>query len=244
MNSFRARRSTPQGGVASPLPWPTCFYTMHLIDGWRRTFLRIPFERYADDAIVHCRTEKQAPDDTEGNCEAVVGLWIGTPSGEDADRLLQGWSCRKERYTDEKFDFLGYRIPTKEVDQSQQEKSSPISVRQSQQRQPRRYLGRPSETGAAALRVIESLEDLSRVYHNPVIRGWFQYYGRYYRTALYSVIRQLDQELVNWARTEIQEAAVVSNVQGGKTGLETVSRRAHLFAHWARMRGGSLMGAV
>ena len=33
----------------------------------------------------------------------------------------------------------------------------------------------------------QSLEDLSRVY-NPVIRDWFQYYGRYYRTALYSVI--------------------------------------------------------
>jgi RNA-directed DNA polymerase len=87
----------------------------------------------------------------------------------------------------------------------------------------------------------QSLEDLSRLY-NPIIRGWFQYYGRYYRTRLYSVIRQLDQELVKWARQKYKKLR--RHVRRARQWIAAVSRRAsHLFAHWTSMRGGSLMGA-
>ena len=34
---------------------------------------------------------------------------------------------------------------------------------------------------------------------NPIIRGWLQYYGRYYRSALYPPMRQLDRSLARWA---------------------------------------------
>jgi RNA-directed DNA polymerase len=45
----------------------------------------------------------------------------------------------------------------------------------------------------------KAIEDLSRLY-NPSIRGWLQYYGRFYRTALHSITRQLDRELVFWGQ--------------------------------------------
>jgi hypothetical protein len=61
-----------------------------------------------------------------------------------------------------------------------------------------------------------------------------------YRTALYSVIRQ--QKLVKWARQKYKKLR--NRVQRARRWVATVSRRApHLFAHWARRRGGSLMGA-
>src|SRR5271165_2047098 len=58
---FRMARSlpTPQGGVISPLL--ANLFLHYAFDMWmRRNFPDIPFERYADDAICHCRTEDQA----------------------------------------------------------------------------------------------------------------------------------------------------------------------------------------
>ena len=56
------------------------------------------------------------------------------------------------------------------------------------------------------LRSDKSIEDLSRMF-NPIIRGWLQYYGRFYRSALYPPMRQLDRSLGPLGRAEIQEAA-------------------------------------
>jgi hypothetical protein len=56
------------------------------------------------------------------------------------------------------------------------------------------------------LRSDKSIEDLSRMF-NPIIRGWLRYYGRFYRSALYPPMRQLDRSLARLGSPEIQEAA-------------------------------------
>ena len=43
-----------------------------------------------------------------------------------------------------------------------------------------------------------SLEDIARRI-NPVIRGWLNYYGRYYKSALHPILRQIQTALVRWA---------------------------------------------
>ena len=52
-------KGTPQGGVSSPLL--TNLFLHYAFDGWmQRTYPHLPFERDAEDAMVHCRTEAEA----------------------------------------------------------------------------------------------------------------------------------------------------------------------------------------
>ena len=82
-------KGTPQGGVISPLL--ANLFLHYAFDRWMAKQNRqLPFERFADDAIVHCRTEQQAQEVRAGHSRSLEGLWAGASSGEDEDRLLQG----------------------------------------------------------------------------------------------------------------------------------------------------------
>jgi len=193
----------------------------------------------ADDVIVHCRTEWQAKAIRKAIAKRLLDC--GLELHPEKTRIIYCKDdLRKGRHTDEKFDFLGYEFrPRKSINRNGKVFAN--------------FSPAVSTKAAKSMRAIirnwrlrqcshQSLEDLSRLY-NPILRGWFQYYGRYYRTGLYSVIRQLDQELVNWARQKYKKLR--NHVRRARRWVAAVSRRSpHLFAPWATMRGGSLMGAV
>ena len=78
---------TPQGGVISPLL--ANLFLHYAFDMWMaRKYPHIPFERYADDAICHCKSAEEAR--ALGALATLCGLQAGAASGEDEDRLLQG----------------------------------------------------------------------------------------------------------------------------------------------------------
>ena len=76
----------------------------------------------------------------------------------------------------------------------------------------------------------KSIEDLSRMF-NPIIRGWIQYYGRYYKSRLYRVLRHLNRALVHWARRKYKKLA--RHRRRAEHWLGRLARRQpELFAHW------------
>ena len=80
---------TPQGGVISPLLANLLLH--YVFDKWMaREFPHVPFERYADDAICHCRSAEGGTGVMERVAGSFCGLQVGTASREDEDRLLQG----------------------------------------------------------------------------------------------------------------------------------------------------------
>ena len=86
----------------------------------------------------------------------------------------------------------------------------------------------------------KAIEDLSRMF-NPIIRGWIQYYGRYYRSALYPTMRQLDRDLVLWAKQKYKKLR--RHLRRAIHWIARISRSAsELFAHWQiGARHGSMM---
>ena len=93
------------------------------------------------------------------------------------------------------------------------------------------------------LRSDKRIEDLSRMF-NPVIRGWLQYYGRYYRSALYPPMRQLDRSLARWAERKYKKLR--GHLRRATHWVARISRRdSKLWAHWQMgVRRGSMAGAV
>jgi RNA-directed DNA polymerase len=51
----------------------------------------------------------------------------------------------------------------------------------------------------ASTRNNQQLEDLARLM-NPVVRGWMNYYGRFYRSKCVQVLRHINEALARWAR--------------------------------------------
>ena len=93
------------------------------------------------------------------------------------------------------------------------------------------------------LRSDKSIEDLSRMF-NPKIPGWLQYYGRFYRSALYPPMRQLDRSLARWAYRKYKKLR--GHLRRATHWVARISRRdPKLWAHWQMgVRRGSLAGAV
>ena len=148
---------------------------------------------------------------------------------------------RKKTYPNEKFDFLGYTF----------------RPRRSMTRKGKLFINFSPAVSNKATKAIrdkfrswklpqrsdKAIDDLSRMF-NPIIRGWIQYYGRYYRTALYPTMRELDRDLALWAKGKYKELR--SHLRKAKHWIARISRRApELFAHWQMgARRGSMMGAV
>ena len=111
------QKGTPQGGVASPLL--ANLFLHYAFDRWMATYYpSVPFERYADDVNVHCRTEWQAKAIRKAIAKRLLDC--GLELHPEKTRIIYCKDdLRKGRHTDEKFDFLGVRIPSEEVDQSQ-----------------------------------------------------------------------------------------------------------------------------
>ena len=80
------------------------------------------------------------------------------------------------------------------------------------------------------LRSDKSIDDLARMW-NPVLRGWIQYFGRFYRSALYSVLRHFNHLLVRWATRKYKW--LHRHRRRAEHWLGAIARRQPgLFAHW------------
>ncbi len=227
-------KGTPQGGVVSPLL--ANLFLHYAFDAWMaRTFPGVPWCRYADDGLVHCRTEQEA--------QAIMAELnarfeeCGLQMHPDKTQIVYCKDgSRKGKYPNTKFDFLGYTFRPRVVKNRKRNSlfvsfTPAVSVKSLKvMRQTTRRLNYRNRTEL-------SLRDISRL-HNPVVRGWVAYYGRFYPSALYPVFRHINKTLVAWAMRKYRR------LKGHKTQasrfLEEVAvKQPYLFVHWQRGMAGA-----
>ncbi len=84
------------------------------------------------------------------------------------------------------------------------------------------------------LRVGHTIGDLARQY-NPIVRGWMQYYGRFYPSALYPVLRHVNRTLIRWATRKYKK--LKHHTRRAEHWLAGVAQREpQLFTHWQKVR--------
>ena len=187
-------RGTPQGGVVSPLL--ANLFMHYAFDAWMtRTFPRIRFERYADDVLVHCVSQAQARYVLEAirTRLAECGLELHPTKTKlvyckDDDRPGKHEAVR--------FDFLGYTFQPRRAKNREGKHfiSFLPAISTSAAKAVRRTI---RGWRMASTRNNQSLEDLARLC-NPRVRGWMNYYGRFYRSKCVQVLRHLERALVAW----------------------------------------------
>ena len=170
---------------------------MHYVfDDWMKwEHSNIPFERYADDVVVHCRTERQARfvrdkiDQRLNRCKLELH--------PDKTRIVY---CKDElrthSYQHTSFDFLGYTFRPRTNRTRHGRLFANFSPAISDQA--RKSIRRRIRQWKIHLWSGATLASIAREI-NPVIRGWIQYYGRFMRSEVRSAVQNIDAYLVRWA---------------------------------------------
>ena len=187
-------KGTPQGGVISPLL--ANLFVHYAFDAWmQREFSRVPFERYADDVLVHCRSRRQA----EAVLKAIRGRFeqCGLELHPTKTKIVY---CKDDDRPGDhehiKFDFLGYTFQPRRAKNRRGKffVSFLPAISNKAAKSIRRTI---REWRMASTRNNQQLEDLARL-SNPAVRGWMNYYGRFYRSKCVQVLRYLNVALAAW----------------------------------------------
>ena len=217
---------TPQGGVISPVL--SNLFLHYVFDVWMsRKRPQNPWSRYADDGIAHCRCQEEA-------VELLNELKVRFE--ECGLELHPDKTCivyckdddRREEHLETKFDFLGYTFRPRRS-KNRQGKFF-INFTPGVSRKSSKAMRLKIRQWRMHLKPDKDIEDLSRMF-NPVIRGWINYFGRFYKSELYSVLRHMNRALVHWARRKYKRLSC--HRRRAENWLGRVAKRSPwLFAHW------------
>jgi len=227
-------RGTPQGGVVSPVL--ANLFMHYVFDVWMtRGHPDLPWCRYADDGLVHCRTEAEAV-----AIKAVLAARFAECQLEMHPDKTKIVYCkdgkRRSSYPNTKFDFLGYGFrprvvrdrKSKRVFTSFGPQVSASSLKA--MRQKVRELNLRKHTHVR-------LADIARKL-NPLLQGWLNYYGRYCPSALYPMWKYTNATLVAWAMRKYKRYAG-RKIQAGQMIGSIAIKRPRLFVHWRQGRVGA-----
>jgi RNA-directed DNA polymerase len=220
-------RGTPQGGVISPIL--SNLFMHYTFDLWMtRTHPDLPWCRYADDGLVHCRSEQEAE-----VLKAELQARLAECRLELHPTKTKIVYCRdlrrRGKYPNVKFDFLGYCFRPRLVHNC---------------RDNLLFCGYTPAVSASAMKAMRTtirelelrhrtelpMADLARKI-NPLLRGWIAYYGRYTPSALTPIFRYVNLTLRTWMMRKFKRFAA-KRVRAGRF-LERMAREhADMFVHW------------
>lgn len=217
----------PQGGVISPVL--SNLFLHYVFDKWmQRNYSNRPWCRYADDGLIHCKTEAEAHKLLSEVAErfAECGLTLH-PDKTQIVYCKDGQ--RKKKYPNTSFDFLGYTFRCRCVN-SGKHNSVFASFTPAVSNEAVKSMRAKTRQLNWRNRTELSLGDIAKEC-NPILSGWLHYYGRYHRSQMQEVWRHFNKTLVAWVmrkykRYHGRKALAIQFM------VRITKQYPNMFAHW------------
>jgi RNA-directed DNA polymerase len=221
-------KGSPQGSVISPLL--SNIFLHHAFDMWMaESHAQEPFERYADDIIVHCKTQEQAKHLRTEITNRLKDWELEVNEAKTRIVYCKDGN-RGGQHEQIEFTFLGYTFrPRRSI--NRKTKRIFTNYLPAISKEAEKKISLTMKDWCLSRRTKDTLETLSEDI-NAKVRGWLQYYGKFYPSALNEITQQLDHHLIRWAVRKYKRfKRSALKARGWLDGIS--NRQPRLFAHWA-----------
>ncbi|TJZ94512.1 group II intron reverse transcriptase/maturase [Actinacidiphila oryziradicis] len=218
-------RGTPQRSAVSPVL--ANLFMHYAFDMWlSRKYRGITFERYADDAVVHCVSERQAREVLASLKDRMEE--VGLRLHPDKTKIVYCRDGKRRRaFEQTEFTFLGYTFRARESWNKHGLRSTSFEPAISKTALKR--ISAEVRSWRLHTRSDLSFVELARRI-NPIVRGWMQYFGRFYRSALSPLLMRINAYLVRWIRQKYKKLAALRKAL--QKMWDIAERYPRMFAHW------------
>ncbi|WP_338481666.1 group II intron reverse transcriptase/maturase [Wolbachia endosymbiont (group A) of Nomada hirtipes] len=219
-------KGVPQGGSVSPII--SNIFMHHVFDIWmKKNYPTVLFERYVDDAIVHCRTKKQA-EFMKVMIEERLAEYKLKLHPEKTQIVYCKDDDRREEFPTQNFDFLGYTFRPRVAKNKM--RNYFVSFLPAISNKAKKKIKKTIKSWRIHRITWTTLEEISKKI-DPIVRGWFQYYGRFYKSEMYPSLRNIERYLIRWVRTKYKKLRDHGRL--AKQFLGKVRKRSpNIFYHW------------
>jgi RNA-directed DNA polymerase len=188
-------KGTPQGGVISPLL--ANIYLHHGFDKWMEEVnTQNPFERYADDIVIHCRSKEEAEQLLEKLKVRMQQYELELHPDKTKIVYCKNY-LRNDKHDNNSFTFLSYSFQPRTIKDKFGRKSRLLVFSAAFSQQAKTSIKTKLREVLRTRWSEKSLEWFAEIL-NPKIRGWINYYTKFNRFEAYGVFDYLNMRIQTW----------------------------------------------